>query len=65
MQNLLCLPKKIYYINYIKIMFIVELTPELLGLENKIGSYAKLKQTISVRGIIWNDKNQIVVLHAK
>lgn len=46
-------------------MFIVELTPELLGVENKIGDYAKLTQMISVRAIVWNDQNQIAIAHAK
>lgn len=46
-------------------MFIVELTPELLGLENKVGAYNNLQPTISVRAILWNEKNQIAVVHAK
>lgn len=46
-------------------MFIVELTPELLGLENRVGDYAKLTQAISVRAIVWNDQQQIAVAHAK
>lgn len=46
-------------------MFIVELTPELLGLENKVGAYSNLQPRIAVRAILWNSKNQIAVIHAK
>ena len=46
-------------------MFIVELTPELLGLENNVGAYSNLQPKISVRAILWNSKNQIAIIHAK